>query len=130
MIVIDASVLVTALASDGPDGDRHRDRLVGEQLAAPHLVDVEVLAAWRRLAASGRLDERRADLARADLRSLAIQRVPHGPLIERIWDLRANLTTYDAAYVALAEVLHAPLVTADTKLAAAPGLRCTVEVLP
>jgi len=29
----------------------------------------------------------------------------------------------------LAEVLGAPLVTADAKLAAAPGLRCDVEVL-
>jgi len=96
---------------------------------APHLIDVEVLAAWRRLAGTGRLEEQRAELARSDLRSLAIERVPHGPLLERAWELRANLTAYDATYVALAELLDAALVTADEKLAGAPGLRCTVEVL-
>jgi predicted nucleic acid-binding protein len=43
--------------------------------------------------------------------------------------LRHNLTPYDAAYVALAEALGANLVTADARLANAPGLRCTIEVL-
>lgn len=129
MIVVDASVLVTALGDDGPDGERHRERLRGERLAAPHLLDVEVVSAWRRLAAAGHLDERRAAFARADLRSLPIQRVPHAPLLERCWELRANLTSYDAAYVALAELIDAPLVTADAKLAATPGPTCTFEVL-
>jgi predicted nucleic acid-binding protein len=32
-------------------------------------------------------------------------------------------------YAALAELLDAPLVTADARLAAAPGLRCEVELL-
>lgn len=129
MIVVDASVLVTALGDDGPDGERHRERLRGERLAAPHLLDVEVVSAWRRLAAAGHLDERRAAFARADLRSLPIQRVPHAPLLERCWELRADLTSYEAAYVALAELIDAPLVTADTKLAATPGPTCTIEVL-
>ena len=129
MIVVDASVLVTALADDGPDGERHRHRLAGERLTAPHLIDVEVLSAWRRLAAAGRLDDRRAALARGDLRSIPIRRVPHLPLLERCWELRANLTVYDAAYVALAELLDAPLLTADAKLAKTPGSECTIEVL-
>lgn len=129
MIVVDASVLVTALADDGPDGERHRDRLAGEQLVAPCLLDIEVVSAWRRLAAAGRLGDRRAAFARADLGSLPVRRVPHAPLLERCWELRANLTMYDAAYVALAELIDAPLLTADAKLAATPGLACTVEVL-
>lgn len=129
MIVVDASVVVSALADDGADGAMARQRLVADRLVAPHLIDVEVLAAWRRLAGTGRLEEQRAELARTDLRSLAIERVPHGPLLERAWELRADLTAYDATYVALAEMLGAPLVTADSKLAAAPGLRCSVEVL-
>ena len=37
---------------------------------------------------------------------------------------------YDAAYVALAELLDVVLVTADARLANAPGLRCEVDVLP
>lgn len=129
MIVVDASVVVTALADDGPDGDRARGRLAGERLAAPHLIDVEVLSAWRRLAAAGDLDDRRAGLARIDLRALPMDRVPHAPLIERCWELRANLTMYDAAYVALAELIDAPLLTADAKLAATPGPACAIEVL-
>ena len=129
MIVVDASILVTALADDGPDGERHRSRLAGERLAAPHLIDVEVVSAWRRLAAAGRLDERRAAFARADLRSLPMQRVAHSSLLERCWELRDNLTTYDATYVALAELLEATLLTADAKLAATPGPTCAIEVL-
>jgi len=129
VIVVDASVIVTALADDGPDGARHRARLAGERLAAPHLLDVEVVSAWRRRAAGGALDERRMQLARDDLRSLPVRRVSHMPLLERCWELRANLTTYDAAYVALAELIDAPLVTLDSRLADAPGPRCTIEVL-
>lgn len=129
MIVVDASVLVTALADDGPDGERARGRLAGERLAAPQLIDVEVLSAWRRLAAAGHLDERRAGLARADLSSLAMARVAHAPLLERCWALRSNLTTYDAAYVALAELIDATLLTADARLAATPGPTCLIEVL-
>ena len=49
--------------------------------------------------------------------------------MDRAWELRANATVYDAIYVALAELLDAPLVTADRKLAKAPGIRCDVEVV-
>ena len=58
-----------------------------------------------------------------------MDRVPHGPLIERCWELRANLTMYDATYVALAELIDAPLLTADATLAATPGPACAIEVL-
>ncbi len=126
---MDASIVVTALADDGPDGDRFRERLAGEHLAAPHLIDIEVISAWRRLAAAGRLDERRAAFARADLRALPVRRVDHSPLVERCWDLRTTLTAYDAAYVALAELIGVPLLTADAKLAASPSPTCQIEVL-
>lgn len=129
MIVVDASVLVTGLADDGPDGDRVRARLRGERLAAPHLIDVEVLAAWRRLTKAGDLDDRRVALAMEDLRSLRLDRVPHGPLMDRCWQLREDLTIYDAVYVALAEAMEVPLLTADVKLASAPGLRCEVDLV-
>lgn len=129
MIVVDASIVVTALADDGPDGDRVRGRLRGERLVAPHLVDVEVVSAWRRLAAAGDLDERRVALAMEDLDSLRLDRIPHRPLMDRCWELRGNLTVYDATYVALAEAMQVPLLTADAKLAAAPGLRCTVDLI-
>ncbi len=129
MIVVDASVLVTGLADDGPDGDRVRARLRGERLAAPHLIDLEVTSAWRRLVGAGALDDRRASLALADLRALRLERASHLVLVDRCWELRHNLTVYDAAYVALAERLGTGLLTGDRRLADAPGLRCPVEVL-
>ena len=129
MIVVDASVVVTALGDDGADGDAARARLRGERLAAPHLIDLEVASAWRRLAATGHLPTRRVELALADLLALRLERVPHGPLLQRAWELRDNLTVYDAAYVALAEALGAKLLTADARMAGAPGCRCPIEVL-
>lgn len=129
MIVVDAGVLVTGLVDDGSDGDRVRARLGGERLVAPHLVDLEVISAWRRLSVSGALDARRAQLARDDLAALRIERVAHAPLLDRCWELRGALTVYDAAYVALAELLDATLLTADRRLAAAPDVACRVEVL-
>lgn len=129
MIVVDASVIVTALADDGDDGDRTRARLRNERLIAPHLIDLEVTSAWRRLATAGGLDGRRAQLALEDLRSLRMERVPHSPLLARCWELRAALTVYDAAYVALAEALEVILLTADARLAAAPGPSCDIELI-
>jgi predicted nucleic acid-binding protein len=81
LIVVDASVIVTALGDDGPDGDRTRPRLRGERLAAPHLLDLEVTSAWRRLAAAAQLDERRVRLALADLQARRVVRVRHGTLL-------------------------------------------------
>ncbi len=129
MIVVDASVIVTALADDGPDGDQARQRLRNERLIAPHLIDLEVTSAWRRLAAAGDLDERRVQFGLEDLRALRLERVPHGPLLLRCWELHDNVTVYGAAYVALAEVLDITLLTADARLAAAPGARCRTELL-
>jgi predicted nucleic acid-binding protein len=129
VIVVDASVLAPALADDGDDGDRVRIRLRGEQLAAPELVDLEVLSTLRRAARAGRLDERRSGQALEDLAALPLRRVPHLALLPRIWELRDNLTVYDAAYVALAEALDAVLVTADRGMGKASGVGCAVEVL-
>ena len=129
MLVTDASVLVVALADDGPDGDAARSRLRGEVLAAPELVDLEVASVLRRHVSTGGLDLRRAELALADLAAIPLARAPHAPLVGRAWELRANLTVYDAAYVALAEALGEAVITADRRLANAPGLRCAVEVL-
>ncbi len=50
-------------------------------------------------------------------------------VLPRCWELRDNLSSYDAAYVALAEVLECSLLTADSRLGSAPGLRCQLEVL-
>jgi predicted nucleic acid-binding protein len=130
LIVVDASAVVVALVDDGTDGRRARERLSGERLVAPEVIDLEVLSAWRRLCATGRLHRDRVELAIADLEVLRIERVPHRRLLRRCWELRDNLTVYDAAYVALAENLGALLLTADQRLAKAPVVRCEFELLP
>jgi predicted nucleic acid-binding protein len=129
VLVVDASVLAPALADDGPDGDRARARLRGEQLAAPELVELETASVIRRQLHAGAIDARRAGFALADLLALPLRRASHRPLLARCWELRANLTVYDAAYVALAELLDAVLVTADGSLAGAPGTRCAIELI-
>lgn len=53
----------------------------------------------------------------------------HPPLRPRAWELRANVSFYDGLYVALAEVTGNPLVTADARLAAAHGPRCTIDLV-
>ena len=73
MIVVDASVVAPALADDDADGDRARERLHGERLAAPELLDLEVVAVIRRALFAGVLDERRAAIALAALAELDLE---------------------------------------------------------
>jgi predicted nucleic acid-binding protein len=129
VIVTDAGVLVAVFVDDGIWGDTARARLRGEELAAPELVDLEVISALRGLLRVGKVDERRAREALADLRDLSLRRASHRELMTRCWDLRDNLTAYDASYVALAELLGATLVTADARISRAPQIKCAVEVL-
>ena len=130
MIVIDASVLANVVGDDGDAGRVARARLAeAGEASAPDLVDVETTSVLRRRWLGGDLTAARFRAAIDDLLALPIVRVPTGPLMRRAYELRANATPYDAAYVALAEALGCPLVTADTRLAAAPGIRCEVHVL-
>lgn len=129
MIVVDASVLAPALGDDGAAGTVARARLVGETLAAPELIDLEVSSVLRGRVLAGKLDAVAAEVALGDLVALPIRLTSHRALITRCWQLRHNLTSYDAAYVALAEILDVPLVTADANLQAVPGIRCVVETL-
>lgn len=129
MIVVDASVLLPALADDGITGEKVRARLVEDELAAPELIDLEILSVLRRLVAADRLRLLRARQAVAALESLPLARHPHRPLLRGVWALRDNVTAYDAAYVALAAALDATLLTADVRLAGAPRLPCQIEVL-
>lgn len=126
MIVLDASAALAALVNAGPA----RDAVASEQIHAPHLIDVEVLSGLRRLAGSAEASAAQAEAALSVWRRLALTRYPMAPHAGRIWELRDNVSSYDACYVALAEALGCSLVTADGRLARAPGLRCTVAVVP
>jgi predicted nucleic acid-binding protein len=129
VIVVDASVLGPALSDDGAAGERARDRLKGERIAAPELIDLEVVSIIRKAHSAGYLSDHRAALALADLTEIEMDRVSHVGLLARVWELRGNVTPYDAAYVALAETIGAPLLTADAALSRAPGTRCHFELL-
>jgi predicted nucleic acid-binding protein len=127
LLVIDASA-VAALLLKGPRAAHLRERLQGETLYAPHLLDLEVAHVLRRAVRRGALSDAAAISRLADLTRLPLERYAHHPFLERIWQLRANLSAYDAAYVALAEALDAPLITLDARLGRAPGHRAQVEV--
>ena len=129
MIVVDASVLATALGDDGDEGRLARARLRDERLVAPELIDLKVASVLGRHGASGQMCTDRADRAIADLAALPMTRVPHRALLARCCQLRHNMTVYDAAYVSLAESIGAMLVTSDERLAGAPGARCEFEIL-
>jgi len=105
-----------------------RRRLASEVCHAPHLIDAEVGNVLRRQVLRG-------DLAAADAEALLHL---SGPLIDHrhqmtgalagaAWALRQNASFYDTLYAALATALALPLLTADGRLAKAPGLGCAVE---
>ncbi len=129
MLVVDASVLAPVVADEGEDGQRFRDRLRGETVIGPDLLRIEVVSVLRRHADNGSLTAEQADNAVDDLLAFPITVFPTAPLLDRVWQLRHNVSAYDGCYVALAEAVEHPLLTADRRLASAPGVRCAIEVL-
>lgn len=128
MIVIDTSAVIGALAGRPVDEalvDRLRD---DGDLNAPHLIDIEFLHALRRLVRGRDLTRDRAEEARDDFSRLPLERYPHTPLNDRVWELRQNLTAHDAAFVALAEALDVPLVTLDARLERGAPTSAQVEL--
>ena len=127
MVVVDASALVDALT--GASHDRLRQRLGAEpEYAVPHLADLEVHEALRGLVRSRVVKPGLAEGAREDFGMMTIDRFPHAPFLDRVWELRGQLTAYDACYVALAEALEIPLVTTDRRLARSKGHRAQIEL--
>jgi predicted nucleic acid-binding protein len=103
----------------GPVGDVLAEH--GDDLHAPHLVDVEVTQVLRRYVLRKWIQPERAYEAVRLLVEMPITRYPHGGLVLRAVELRRNLTACDAVYVALAESLEAPLVTRDAGIARSAG---------
>ena len=88
MLVVDASAVVELLLGRAT-ARRIADHLAEHdyELHAPELLDIEVLHALRRLAASGDATAERANEAVTDLRDLPIERYPHAVLVPHIWRL-------------------------------------------
>ena len=120
-VVVDSSALVELLLQS-----RRAPAIfqaVGSaEMAAPDVINPEVLSALRRLERIGKLPTGRANQAVDDLLDAQVRRFPTLALLPAAWKLRANVTPYDACYVALARELECPLVTGDLKLSRAPRL--------
>ena len=129
MLIVDASALFEVVVG-ARRAELIRRRLdTDPDLAAPHVIDVEVLSTIRRDYMLGKLDLTLARQAVADLQSWPGERFAHLNLVSRAWELRANVRTWDAFYVALAEALDGTLLTLDRRLARVRGLRCSIEVI-
>ena len=129
-MVLDASGAIELLLNT-TRGKRLAERLADEAevVHAPHLIDVEISQVLRRYVLRGALSERRGATALHRWRGFDVERYPHEPFLDRVWQLRANFSAYDAVYVALAEALSTVLVTGDRKLADAPGANAPIELI-
>lgn len=96
------------------------------RLAAPAVIDAEILSALRGLERAHAVTPARAAQAVEDLRVAPIERFGLEPLLARAWGLRDHLPAYDALYVALAVELGCPLVTTDDRI---PSPRLPAEVI-
>jgi len=118
--VVDASVVVNAL-TPGPRREASlAEMLDADLLAAPALIDAEVLSSLARLERSGRLSAVEARFAVEDWAALPIERFELPPLLAEVWSMRHNASLADAFYAALAIGLDCPLITSDGRLSRAP----------
>jgi predicted nucleic acid-binding protein len=129
-LVIDASLVVSALVDSGSTGTWAESLLAAGPLSAPHLMPVEAANILRRAAMAGNISADAASMAHADLLDLRVELFPYAPLAARVWELRGSVTSYDAWYIALAESLGSRVATLDLRLARAPGPRCGFETPP
>lgn len=122
MIVVDASVAVRGLLFEGEAAALLR----AERLHAPHLIDSEVVHAFRRLERQSKITSAEVALALHKWSEMGVRRYSVARLLLKIWDLRKNLTAYDASYAALADTLECTLATMDRAFAGVPGMRRSV----
>ena len=82
--VIDASVAAEFILRTTL-GRKIAEIIEGAFLAAPELLDVEVLSVLRRAVLRQRLEDRRARLALDDLATWPMDRIPHAALLREAW---------------------------------------------
>ena len=124
--VVDASVAVEYLLRT-PLGLTVAEMIEDASLAAPELMDAEVLSVLRRAVLNGHLDGARAQMVVDNLAHWPVDRISHQSLTPLAWKYHRNVSAYDAFYVAAAHVHGIPLLTADGRLSRAPGLGVVVQ---
>ena len=126
LYVVDASVAVEYLLRT-PLGLSLAETIEDAGFSAPDLIDAEVVSVLHRAVLTERLTEERALMALGDLVRWPVERIPGRALAPMTWQYHQKVTAYDAFYIAAADVLEAPLLTADGRLARAPGLGITIQ---
>lgn len=125
-LVVDASAMV-ALVDDDVRKAAVRARLAqGRALHATTSMPFEVANALRKRHTRDLPQARRLHQM---IELLSIQLWPWEAVRHRVWQLAGHVAASDAGYVAIAESLDAVLLTSDTRLARAPGIRCRVELV-
>lgn len=123
-MIIDASVVIDAVADDGPRGTAAREALrvvpADEPLLAPGHHAVEVLAGLRVIAALRRRSSPVRDVPylmdQAEKFGIRIEGTPWVDM-HRAWDLaQGSLSLADAVYIAAAERLRTAFLTADRRI--------------
>ncbi len=123
-MIVDASLVIDAVADPGPRGHAARAALLtqpaAEALVAPGHFAFEVMSGLR--AAANRPDHPLAEadlpaaLADAEAFEIDIEATPWGD-VHRAWELaQASLCYADAVYVAAAERHHTALLTTDSRI--------------
>lgn len=135
-MIVDASVVIDAVADAGPVGDAARQALAehpaSERLVAPGLLAVEVMCGLRAAANRPGHPFPPADIERAlgDAAALeiVIEETPWTD-VHRAWRLAQQSLRYAGAiYVACAERHGMPLLTSDARIAKA-GLRVSCDIV-
>lgn len=121
MIVVDANVMVLALASSTDKGAAARAALTSDDLwLAPAHMPLEVIRTLRKAVVGGQLAEPDAVAAFGALMAAEITYTgATDTLLQAVWGMRHNVSAYDAGYLAVAAERGAQLVTFDIRLAKA-----------
>jgi len=124
--VVDASAYLDLLLDVVPV---ERRGLFDGELVAPGIFLAEVASGLASCERRGIIDRAFAEVLLGELTASPVATITDRVVVERAFALRANLRLYDACYVAVAELVGGRLLTADARLARAPGLTVPIVVV-
>jgi predicted nucleic acid-binding protein len=127
--VIDCSAMVDMLWKGGAAAFDENEHFAECMLAAPHLIEPELLNAARNLAGPKNDGIEEAWQLVQEFDDVRLYRFEHENLRDFAWRVRDNMSPYDAMYVALARELEIPLITSDRRLAKTATNWCEVRLL-